>query len=287
MTANLSAAFQEELNAASIGIQESQDTKVLKPHLFWKELSPWSRSALKRLFDCACVLTAMPVLAPIILLVGVAVRLTSRGPVLFLQDRVGRNGQIFTILKFRTMIHLADKPHYPITTSDNQQFTPIGPFLRQWKLDELPQLANVLFGQMSLVGPRPKLPEHVISHIPCRPGITGMATIVFASEETALARIPSDHLNAYYQTVVLPAKCQLDIEYMSRATFVSDLGLLANSVLHRWDDTVLEGFLYAAEVKYENQGLPSRGSRPPWKIARSTKSDASNSPAEAEQPSAY
>ncbi|HEY1804588.1 MAG TPA: sugar transferase [Terracidiphilus sp.] len=278
---------QEDMEIASTTVRESTGPRLLKLHLFWRELSPWSRSALKRFFDCSCVLLAMPLLAPIILTVGAAVRLTSRGPVLFLQERVGRDGRIFTIFKFRTMIHAVDSAHHPITTSNNQRFTPIGPFLRQWKLDELPQLANVLFGQMSLVGPRPKLPEHVLSHIPCRPGITGMATIVFASEETALARIPMDYLNAYYHAVVLPAKCQLDIEYMSQATFLSDLGLLANSVLHRWDDTVLESFLHAAEVEYENERSPSLVSGPSRTIALRPSPMCSNSTAEAEQPSAF
>jgi lipopolysaccharide/colanic/teichoic acid biosynthesis glycosyltransferase len=216
------------------------------------------------LFDCLCVLAALPLLAPLLLLVGVAVRLTSRGPALFLQERVGRNGRIFTIYKFRTMTHAAGTVHHPITTSTREGFTPIGPLLRQWKLDELPQLANVLLGHMSLVGPRPKLPEHMISHLPCRPGITGMATIVFANEETALARIPAVRLDAYYQDVVLPAKCRLDIDYMSRATFISDIGLLANSVLHRWDDVAMERILFSAEPESENREGPSHEFHPPW-----------------------
>ena len=142
--------------------RDSWAPAALELHPVWKRLSPWSRSTLKRFFDCACVLLALPVLVPLLLTIGAAVRVTSLGPVLFRQKRVGRHGQPFTILKFRTMIHVADRPHHPITTSDNQQFTPVGPFLRRWKLDELPQLANVLLGHMSLVGPRPKLPEHVV-----------------------------------------------------------------------------------------------------------------------------
>lgn len=279
-------AAREEMCIDSASFREFWGTKLLKQHLFWNEVSAWSRSVLKRVFDCFCVLTAIPVLAPVILLVGAAVRLTSRGPVFFLQERVGRNGRIFTIFKFRTMIDAADSEHPLITTSDNLQFTPIGPFLRQWKLDELPQLANVLLGHMSLVGPRPKLPEHTISHIPCRPGITGMATIVFASEEAALARIPADLLNAYYQSVVLPAKFQLDIEYMARATFFSDLGLLANSILHRWNDAAMEGILFPGEIEYENQRRPSRRIHPPRAIASNLVPGSSNSPVDVEQPSA-
>ena len=86
------------------------------------------------------------------LAITLAVRLTSSGPVLFLQKRMGRHGRSFTILKFRTLIHAADRTHHAVTTAGNQHFTPIGSFLRRWKLNELPQLLNVLWGDMSLVG---------------------------------------------------------------------------------------------------------------------------------------
>ena len=206
-------------------------------------LSPWSSSAVRRILDCALVLLALPLVAPLCLAIAAAVRLTSHGPALFLQERMGRYGQAFTILKFRTMVHLADNAHHPVTTADNQRFTPIGRFLRRWKFDELPQLLNVLLGQMSLVGPRPLMPEHAISRLSCRPGITGLATMVFADEETVLARVPSDQLDVFFHAVVLPAKLQLDAQYMARATFLSDLQLLAKSVLRRWDNAALEALV--------------------------------------------
>jgi hypothetical protein len=156
---------------------------------------------------------------------------------------MGRNGRTFTILKFRTMIHATDRVHNAVTTACNQQFTPLGPFLRRWKLDELPQLLNVLAGHMSLVGPRPKMPEHVLSNLPCRPGITGAATIAFAREESVLDRVPKHHLEFYYHKVVLPAKSQLDSGYMASATFLSDLKLILNSALRRWDSSVMEDML--------------------------------------------
>lgn len=205
-----------------------------------EELSPWAQSAAKRLFDCVCVLLALPLLLPILLCIAVAVRITSSGPVLFLQKRVGCHGRNFTILKFRTMIHDVDVHHHPVTTADNQPFTSIGPFLRRWKFDELPQIFNVLLGHMSLVGPRPKMPEHVKVDLCCRPGITGAATIAFAREETILERVPKHSLDAYYHKVVLPTKRTMDAEYMARATFLSDLKLIANSVLRRWDSTATD-----------------------------------------------
>jgi len=212
---------------------------------FGKRLSPWSQSSAKHLFDCVCVVSMLPILIPTFLIVGLAVRLTSSGPVLFLQKRMGRHGREFTILKFRTMVHTANRVHHPVTTSGNQQFTPVGPFLRRWKLDEIPQLFNVLAGHMSLVGPRPKLPAHAISNVPCRAGITGAATIAFAREESILDRVPKHHLEAFYHSVVLPAKHQLDQDYMANATFLSDLKLIVDSVLRRWDTAIIEQLLKA------------------------------------------
>lgn len=223
--------------------QQDRDSLFLVPKRMSEELSPWSRSMAKRLFDCFCVFLALPLLLPMLLVIAFAVRITSSGPVLFLQKRVGCHGRNFTILKFRTMIHDADARYHAVTTADNQPFTSIGPFLRRWKFDELPQIFNVLLGHMSLVGPRPKMPEHVKLDLPCRPGITGAATIAFAREETILDRVPKHSLDAYYHRVVLPTKRKLDAEYMAQATFFSDLKLIVNSVLRRWDGTVTDSLL--------------------------------------------
>ena len=206
-------------------------------------LSPWAGSGLKRCFDCICVLLALPLLIPIFCLVALAIRCTSRGPVHFLQKRMGRNGRTFTIFKFRTMPHIPVGGRSAVTTVGNQDFTPVGPFLRRFKLDELPQLLNVLRGEMSLVGPRPKLPEHQISPLNCRPGITGAATLAFAREEQFLAQLPEHELDVYYHSVVLPAKHRLDAEYMSRATLFSDMKLILDSAMRRWDTTVIARLL--------------------------------------------
>lgn len=206
-------------------------------------LSPWTRSAAKRAFDCASVLLSAPLLIPIFACVALAVRLTSRGPVLFRQQRMGRMGSSFTILKFRTMLHSNERVHRAVATVGNQNFTPIGRFLRRWKLDELPQLLNVLFGQMSLVGPRPKMLEHSRAVLHCRPGITGAATIAFAREEVLLNRVPRAQVDSLYHAVVLPAKQCLDNEYMARATFLTDMQMLVNTVLRRWDSYYLESLI--------------------------------------------
>lgn len=205
--------------------------------------SAWSVSLGKRLFDVTCVLLGLPLLVPVFLIIALMVRLTSDGPALFVQKRTGLHGREFTILKFRTMKHLKQGKHSAVTTAGNQPFTPIGPFLRRWKLDELPQLFNVLTGDMSLVGPRPKLPEHHVADLHCRPGITGAATLAFAREEAVLARLPKQQLNELYHSVVLPAKHNLDVGYMASATFRSDFRILWDTILRQWDSKVIEELL--------------------------------------------
>lgn len=250
--------FGHDPAGAKSASQPDRVTLFLIAKRLQEELSPWSQSGAKRLFDCLCVLLTMPLLFPLLLAIAVAVRVTSSGPVLFLQKRVGCHGRTFTILKFRTMIHDADVRHHAVTTADNQPFTSIGPFLRRWKFDELPQIFNVLLGDMSLVGPRPKMPEHVKVDLPCRPGITGAATIAFAREETILDRVPKHSLDAYYHKVVLPTKRQLDAEYMANATFFSDLKLIVDSVLRRWDGSVAEALLEAESLETEVRLRESR-----------------------------
>lgn len=227
-------------------------------HLVRERISPWCQSAAKRVFDCACILPVLPLLIPILLLIGLAVRLTSRGPVLFLQKRVGRLGRMFTIVKFRTLEHRRSGGHNAVTTVGNQSFTPVGPFLRKWKLDELPQLWNVLIGDMSLVGPRPKLAEHQLTEVPCRPGITGAATLAFAREEAVLAELPNHNLDECYREIILPAKHRIDQDYMGRATFFSDLGLLIKTITRQWDTTLMEHVL--REV-LDGEQVPARETR--------------------------
>jgi lipopolysaccharide/colanic/teichoic acid biosynthesis glycosyltransferase len=187
--------------------------------------SPWVVSAARRCFDSAVAAIALVVLLPAILLVMLLVRMSSPGPVFFRQRRAGRNREEFTLYKFRSM-HAENCPGPEITVSGDPRITPVGSFLRRYKLDELPQFWNVLKGNMSLVGPRPKLPHHEGLDLPYRPGITGMATLAFRNEEKLLSTIPHDQLNAFYDICIKPKKARLDLEYMRHATFRSDLKLL-------------------------------------------------------------
>ena len=240
----------------------------------FSRVSPWSRSPAKRIFDCSCVLLGIPLALPLMLVIAVLVRLTSPGPALFLQKRMGRHGRTFTIFKFRTMVHDTAKNRHPITTSNDHGFTPIGAALRALKLDELPQVVNVLLGDMSLVGPRPKLPEHVIFDLPCRPGITGMATIAFANEEKVLSHIPGDRLNAYYHSMILPTKRRMDSDYMACATLISDLRILIRTLLRRWgNEAWTKPFMVAPFAHESRQAEQSQLSQFLFRTRRSAKSE--------------
>jgi len=199
------------------------------------EGSPWSRSRRKRLFDLSSVVPALLLLWPIMLIVALIVRLTSSGPILFRQKRVGLHRRTFTIYKFRTMFH-NDVGRGPcVTKAGDARFTSAGRFLRRYKLDELPQLFNVLRGNMSLVGPRPKLPQHEHLAMHYRPGITGAATLAFAKEETILKNIPDEELEKFHINVVSPIKKLLDEQYQEKATFLSDIHILIDTILARRD----------------------------------------------------
>ncbi len=196
-------------------------------------VSPWCMSPLKRLFDLACVIPALLLLVPVMLFVAILVWLTSEGPILFRQPRVGLHRRTFTIYKFRTMFHDPACAGPCVTKTGDIRLTPIGEFLRKYKLDEFPQLYNVLRGDMSLVGPRPKLPQHEHLDMHYRPGVTGAATLAFANEETMLRDVPDAMLEEFHVNVVSPIKKRLDREYQERATFSSDFCLLVDTVLKR------------------------------------------------------
>jgi len=197
-------------------------------------LNRWSTSRAKRCLDLILVIAALPLVLPVCLVIFIAIRLDSRGPAFFVQKRIGRHGRPFPIVKFRTMVDPGPGESVSITTIDDHRITSAGRILRYWKLDELPQLLNVLRGEMSLVGPRPRVPDQPLGMTACRPGITGAASLAFAREEILLAEIPRQQRNGYYATRVLPLKQCLDEAYMARATFVSDVKLILRTVLRVW-----------------------------------------------------
>lgn len=177
----------------------------------------------------------LPLLLPVICVIALAIASHSGKPVFFRQKRLGRNGREFHLLKFRTMVTAKNGPG--LTRDGDARVTRIGRWLRKWKLDELPQLFNVLKGEMSLVGPRPDLEEFWSQAsledrriLKLTPGVTGAASLAFCDEERLLAQVPAEQLSSFYLQEVLPQKARLDSEYAARATFRSDCHILLRTV---------------------------------------------------------
>jgi lipopolysaccharide/colanic/teichoic acid biosynthesis glycosyltransferase len=193
------------------------------------------RAGGKRALDLTCSALGLLLLSPVLLAVAVLVKLSSKGPVFYFQGRAGRDGRIFQIVKFRSMRDSRNGNGPVITSAGDDRVTPVGRLLRWSKLDELPQLWNVLRGDMSLVGPRPEHPKYVKGYtdeqrhvLTVRPGITDIASIVYRNEEAVLARSPNPE--RFYREVILPHKLSLDLEYVADISLVRDLRLILETV---------------------------------------------------------
>jgi lipopolysaccharide/colanic/teichoic acid biosynthesis glycosyltransferase len=189
---------------------------------------------LKRAFDFMLALTIVILIAPLLLLLALCVRLSSPGPILFRHQRVGRYGRLFRICKFRSMRVTSGGPD--LTSADDRRITPLGRFLRRWKLDELPQLFNVLRGDMSLVGPRPEAPRFVALYtaeqrqvLSVWPGITGRAQLQFRNEEALLAG--HEDVERFYIENVMPLKLDIDLGYLRERTLARDMIVLLQTVM--------------------------------------------------------
>jgi len=186
---------------------------------------------MKHVVDFMLSAFGLIVLLPVITILAVLVRLTSSGPAFFRQLRVGQNGRSFLLLKFRTMVVLQDAEKGSFEVGSSARVTRIGRVLRKTKLDELPQLWNVLKGDMALVGPRPEVrkwvdayPDHWGRILTVRPGITDPGAIEFRNEEDILGAQSDPEV--YYQKVILPRKLNLYEEYVQTRSFWGDLGIL-------------------------------------------------------------
>jgi len=185
----------------------------------------------KRGLDLLFAAGGLVVALPLLVVCGIAIRLESEGPVFFRQWRVGKDGRPFRIMKLRTMVDKADQGGPKLTARGDPRITRVGTWLRKTKIDEVPQLLNVLRGEMSLAGPRPEVPEYVAAYnsdqrrvLELRPGLTGPASLAFIDEGKILAG-SSDKVN-FYATTLMVRKLELDLAYCEKVGFLEDMRLI-------------------------------------------------------------
>ena len=190
---------------------------------------------LKRTFDLVFAVVGLVFFSPLLIFIAILIKLTSPGPVIYYGERVGINGDLFNIMKFRSMVVNAEKLGGPSTALNDKRLTPIGRWLRQYKLDELPQIINVLKGEMSFVGPRPQVrfytdmyndEEKVILSL--RPGITDLSSLYFADMDSTLG---INDVDAYYLQYVEPVKNRFRLRYVREASFSLDIKILIETLL--------------------------------------------------------
>ena len=194
---------------------------------------------MKRLFDFTFAILGLTILSPVLIILSLLIIITSPGTALYSQKRVGKQGGLFTLYKFRTMVHNADTMSGgSITVENDDRITPIGKLLRRWKLDELPTLWNVLKGDMSFVGPRPDVPGYADKLVgddrrllDLRPGITGPATLKYSNEEKLLAGV--DNPKKYNDEVIFSDKVQINLEYMDNWSFWKDIKIIFKTVFRK------------------------------------------------------
>jgi len=194
------------------------------------------RLVVRQAVDVFCAAIGLILLSPLIAILALAIKLEDGGPVFYSQLRVGKGFSGFRLLKFRSMVPDADRLA-PLTARCDARVTRVGKILRRFKLDELPQLFNVVKGDMQLVGARPELERYVQMFrqqyaiiLADRPGITDPATVVYRQEERSM---PVEDVEKHYVTQILPYKLHLSVEYSRRRTFISDLGIIFRTMLGR------------------------------------------------------
>ncbi len=191
---------------------------------------------IKRAFDVVFSVIGLVLLAPLLILIAIIIKLDSKGPVLFIQGRVGKNNKDFKIFKFRTMRVQSHKKGLLTLGNDDSRITKTGYFLRRYKIDEFPQLINILIGDMSFVGPRPELRYYVnfyneddMGIFAVRPGITGLASLKYRNEVELLkaAENPED----FFINTIIPDKLKFNKEYIKRRNFFFDLKLIFITII--------------------------------------------------------
>jgi lipopolysaccharide/colanic/teichoic acid biosynthesis glycosyltransferase len=185
----------------------------------------------KRSFDFVCSLCGLIVLSPAFVVIAALIKLEDKGPVFFRQKRVGLNGSEFLMWKFRSMVVNAERVGKQLTVGRDPRITRLGSWLRKLKLDEFPQLINVLVGEMSLVGPRPEVPRYVALYsleqrevLKLKPGMTDLASVKYRDENELLAKASDPEL--LYINEIMPEKIRINLEYAQRSSVVEDLRVI-------------------------------------------------------------
>ena len=213
-------------------MQSNKELEDLSKNLDEKKFT----MVIKRLFDILASFVGLILLSPMLLIISIFIKLDSKGPVFFKQKRVGKNKKLFEIYKFRTMVVDAEKIGKQITVGNDSRITNVGKFIRKLKLDEFPQLINVLKGEMSFVGPRPEVPKYVELYdeyqeqiLLVRPGITDYASIEFRNENKILSN--SEDPEYKYIEEIIPKKIELNMKYIKRISLFEDIVLILKTIL--------------------------------------------------------
>lgn len=204
----------------------------------------WGYRAAKRALDVGAAVFGLAITSPVLVALAIWVKLDSPGPVFYRGRRIGRGGREFGIYKYRSMVMNADKIGGPTTSEDDPRVTKSGKFIRRYKLDELPQLINVLVGDMSLVGPRPDVPSEIQKLsaaerdlvLAVRPGMTDWASIKFNNEGEIVQGYPDPH--KAYEEIIRPHKIRLQMQYVQEASLATDLKILWGTFRMLWSTRV-------------------------------------------------
>ena len=193
---------------------------------------------IKYTFDRLLAFVALVILFPLLVIIAIAIKISSPGALFFRQKRVGKDGRLFTIVKFRTMVN-SDSQN-TVTALNDSRITKLGAFLRKWKFDELPELVNVLLGDMSFVGPRPDVPGYADlltgnarKILSLRPGITGPASLKYYNEEEILAGV--ENPIEYNDRIIFPDKVKINLKYLENYSLTEDLKIIFYTILRKKD----------------------------------------------------
>ncbi len=193
----------------------------------------------KKIFDICFVIFGVIFFSPVIIVLSIIIKITSKGPIFYIAPRVGKSGKHFNMIKFRSMYVNADKElEGSVTVKGDRRITPIGKFLRKYKLDELPELINILKGEMSFVGPRPDVPgyaDHLKGDdrrvLELKPGITGPATLKYSNEEELLTKV--NNPIKYNNEVIFPDKVRINLEYMDNWSLWLDIKIIFRTIFRK------------------------------------------------------